>query len=145
MPTEPDMKIDYAQVLRQLQHELDGIDERRQALQASIAAIRRLVTDSDGSEERAFPPEPEAPVRLPVVPPGFFKDKTPTQAYRDLVAHWPGHYTPPQIADLFIQGGIAYQERTALIQAIHSVLKRERKRREAESERGDMGLLRYIR
>lgn len=124
--TESDMKIDYAAVLKALKAELDGMDERRQALLASIAAIRRLVDDEP---EQAYPPAQDAPVRMPVIPPGFFQNMTPTEGYRELMNRWPGHYRPPQIADLFLQGGMpADAGRTALVQAIHSVLKREREK-----------------
>ena len=58
----------------------------------------------------------------------YFAGKSPTDAYRELMRVWPGHYRPPQIADLFMQGGMATPSRTALVQSIHSVLKRERQR-----------------
>src|SRR5579862_5425802 len=125
-----DMKIDYAAVLRQLQTELDGIDERRQALSASIAAIKRLIGDEEG--EQAFPRAQDAPVRMPTIPPRFFERMSPTEAYRELMSRWPGHYRPPQIADLFMQGGMPTPSRTGLVQAIHSVLAREKKRQAAE-------------
>ena len=136
MTSDPEMKIDYAAVLRQLREELAGMDERRQALLASIAAFSRLVDPDDNEPlpELASPTfrtaDPTASdVRLPVIPPGFFLGKSPTEAYRLLTTHWPGHYSPPQIADLFMQGGMAATTRTGLIQAIHSVLKRERQRK----------------
>jgi hypothetical protein len=133
MTTDEQMKIDYAVVLKQLQDELDGMDERRQALLASIAAIRRLV--SDDQTEQAFPPMPDAPVRMPAIPPQFFAGMTPTAAYRELMQRWPGHYKPPQIADLFMAGGMDAPNRTQLVQSIHSVLKRERQRQAAEERR----------
>jgi hypothetical protein len=46
--TEPlDMKINYANVLQQLRQEYAGLEERRQALAASIAAMNRLVDPED--------------------------------------------------------------------------------------------------
>jgi hypothetical protein len=135
MTTDEDMKIDYAVVLKQLHHELDGLDGRRQALLATIAGMKRLVdADDDGQpmtdeqRGRQFPRTEFTDVRMPVIPPGFFVGKSPTDAYRALMERWQGHYTPPQIADLFKQGGMEAPSRTALIQAIHSVVKRERAR-----------------
>lgn len=132
MPPDTDMKIDYALVLKQLQDEIDGLDGRRQALLASIAAIRLLVPEDQQVHfaqdvDRGNGTESNG-VRMPVIPPGFFSGKTPTVAYRDLMKVWPGYYRAPQIADLFMQGGMVVESRTALVQAIHSVLKRERKR-----------------
>jgi len=132
MSADDAMKIDYTMVLKQLQGELDGIDDRRQALLASIAAIKRLVEPNEREQEELYLPRAgvaDSTVRMPVIPPDFFRGKTPTQAYRDLMRVWPGHYRAPQIADLFAQGGLASTgTRTTLVQAIHSVLKRERKR-----------------
>ena len=137
MATDSDMKIDNAAYLRQLQAELDGMDERRQALLATIAAVKRLV-DGDEGRDVAYPPAEDAPVRMPVIPPGFFATMTTTHAYRELMKRWPGHYRPPQIADLFLQGGLSATSRTALVQAIHSVLKRERDKKKA-AEQGRIG------
>src|SRR5438552_8005337 len=104
--TESDMKIDYAAVLRQLRTELAGMDDRRQALLASIAAITRLVAGDEGLEH-AYPPSEPTDVRLPAIPPNFFAGMSTTKAYRELMERWPGHYKPPQLADLFVAGGIA--------------------------------------
>jgi hypothetical protein len=130
MATDSDMKINYAEVLRQLERDLDGIDERRRALQASIAAMRRLVYDDDS----VSPPssfvikfhDPGARRDMPSIPPKHFSKMTPTEAYRELMRLWPQRYTPPEIADLFQAGGMTHKKRTDLLQAIHSILKRER-------------------
>lgn len=135
MLPDSEMKIDYAAVLKQLRAELEGLDDRRQALLASVAAIQRLVEADDQPD--AFPdgtapagriPSYADTIKMPVIPPGAFTGKSPTDAYRELMRVWPGHYRPPQIADLFIQGGMNAPSRTTLVQAIHSVLKRERSR-----------------
>ena len=138
MTTDDAMKIDYALVLKQLQRELDGLDERRKALLASVEAMKRLVasereTDAATRDEIFIPrggvaAAHDSTIRMPSIPPDYFRGKTPTQAYRDLMALWPGHYKPPLIADLFMQGGMVTESRTGLVQAIHSVLKRERQR-----------------
>jgi len=133
--------IDYALVLKQAEEELEGMDERRQALLAMIAALKRLVRDAEPQPQ----PQPElalniAPVARadvarqspPAIPPGFFANKTPTQAYRELMNLWPGEYSPPQIASIFEAGGMASKTRTSLVQAVHSVLKRERQRQKKE-------------
>ncbi len=143
MTTDTDMKLDYAVVLKQLQDELDGMDERRQALLASIAAIKRLVPEDE--KEQAFPPMPDSPPRMPTIPPGFFAGMTPTEGYRELMQRWPGHYRPPQIADLFLAGGMVVANRTALVQAIHSVLKRARQRAAAEERRRTDNVLPMVR
>lgn len=138
MATDAEMKIDYAVVLKHLQEELDGMDERRQALLASIAAMKRLVGDD---QEQAFPPAQDSPVRMPPIPPRFFLGMTPTEAYRELMQRWPGHYRPPQIADLFMAGGMETANRTTLIQSIHSVLKRARQRAAAEERKRSENVL----
>ena len=51
---------------------------------------------------------------------------TPTEAYRALKERWSGDYTPPQIVDAFIAGGLRAKSRTALLAQLHSVLRRER-------------------
>lgn len=132
MSKERDTTMDYTLVLKDLQRQLDGIDGKRQALQASIAAISALIA----ADEQ--PSLPGLSLVLtegskPAIPPGFFKGKSVTQAYRDLMKLWPGTYTPPQIADALVAGGIAASSRTGLIQAVHSVLKREREKKEREA------------
>jgi len=134
---EYDMKIDYALVLKQLQHELSGLDERRQALMATIAGMKRLVDVEVQAE--LFPAAATADNgngALPPVPPDFFKGKTPTTAYRELMSLWPGEYKPPQIARILLAGGMQGTENTSLVQAIHSVIKRERVRLAREAEAG---------
>lgn len=143
MTTDTDMKIDYAVVLKQLQDELDGMDERRQALLASISAIKRLVSGDE--KEVSYPPSPDEPPRMPAIPPNFFAGMTPTEGYRQLMQRWPGHYRPPQIADLFMAGGIDAANRTALVQAIHSVLKRARAREAADERRRAANVLPMVR
>jgi len=140
---DEDMKIDYAAVLKQLQDELGGMDERRQALLASISAIKRLVGDDE--REEAFPPAQDPQVKMPAIPPGFFANMTPTEGYRELMQRWPGHYRPPQIADLFMAGGMMATSRTGLVQAIHSVLKRARQREAVEERRRAANVLPMVR
>jgi hypothetical protein len=140
MTTDSDMKIDYSVVLKQLQQELGSLDARRHALEASIASMAALVSIEEQAE--LFAPSAAAPANGakhgPAVPPGFFAGKSPTQAYRELMKLWPGNYTPPEIASIFEAGGMVTKTRTSLVQSIHSVLKRERKRlaKEAAEEPG---------
>jgi hypothetical protein len=143
MTQDDPMKIDYAQVLRQLQAELDGLDGRRQALTASIAGLKSLVSVDEQVQLFPAPGDQNGVTgngqsslgRLPAIPPGFFSGKTPTQGYRELMKQWPGDYRPPQIADMLLAGGMKAKTRTDLVQAIHSALKRERKRKARESAR----------
>lgn len=135
MTTETDMKIPYVVVLRQLQDELNGIEGRRQALQASIAAMKALVEEDEQPQLPSLAVTAVVPANggKPAIPPRSFRGKTVTQGYRDLMRVWPGEYTPPQIADALVAGGISATTRTALIQAVHSVLKREREKKEREA------------
>jgi len=125
--TDTDMKHDYSPTLRDLQDELDGMDQRRSDLEAAIEALKRLVpTESQPTNgNKAHASNGHKPKIA--VPRGFFAGKTPTQAYRDFIRLWPGEYRPPEIADAFIAGGLD-KSRSDLVQAIHSVLKREKKK-----------------
>jgi hypothetical protein len=137
-----DMKESYAAALRDIEEELAGLDERRSALQAAAAGMRRLI----GNEQRPLP-FVEIPRPSPTssngssrwsIPPGLFAGKTATEAYRMLKQLYPGDYKAPEIADAFVAGGMEVKNRTALVQSIHSVLKRERWKR--EKERSGLGL-----
>ena len=72
--------------------------------------------------------------QAPTIPPNYFKGKKPTQAYRDLLVLAPGEYTAPKVVDAFQAGGMEGRSRTQLLQAVHSVIKRDRDRRRAEQE-----------
>lgn len=135
MTTDADMKIGYVVMLKELQGELDGMDGRRSALMATIAGLRRLIGEDEQQQLPGLNVAQVAPANggKPAIPLGFFKGKTPTQAYRDLRKLWPGDYRPPQIADAFIAGGMSARTRTRLIQAVHSVLKREREKKAAKA------------
>ena len=135
MTTDNEMKINYMVVLKQLQAELDGIDARRQALEAGLAAIKGiLATEANEQPDLAGLDIPSEQKRngAPTIPPEFFAGKTPTQAYRDFKKLWGDDFTPPQIADALEAGGIQIESRTRLIQALHSVLKREREKQERQ-------------
>ncbi len=128
MTTDIEMKIAYSLVLKQLQHERQNLEARGRALDASIESLKRLVSIDEQPELAGL--DVDEPVSIngrPVVPPGFFENKTPTEAYRDLMKIWPRNYRPPEIADALQAGGMKMQ-RTKLLQAVHSVLKREREK-----------------
>ena len=123
--------ITYRAMRDQCQRELDGMEERRQALQATIAGLDRLIKDGSQIDLGG---ELEAPAvttnggraQTPVVPPRFFKGKKPTQAYREFVELWGSDFSVPQIRDALIAGGIEPNDPRKLLAALHSVLRRER-------------------
>ncbi len=134
MTSDADMTMDYALVLKNLQAELDGMESRRKALVAAIAAMRGLVEQSaqhrlDLGDDPVSQPSSNGTGAMHAIPPGFFAGKTLTQAFRDLQALRPGEYVAPQLADIFSEGGVIAKSRTELLQGIHSVLKRDRDRR----------------
>lgn len=136
MTMDTEMKIAYSAMLKQLQHELYGMDAKRQALQATIAGLERLMMMDEQPELTGLEsPDTPSPAKL-TVPPGFFREKTPTEAYRDLQKLWPGQYRPPEVADAFQEGGMVMQ-RSKLLQAIHSVMKRERARASRHGHSGN--------
>ncbi len=137
MTTDTDMKLDYVMVLKNLQTELDGMEGRRKKLLAAIASIGALVSEEEQTRLNLGDQPPPNPLPagsgpLHAIPAGFFAGKTPTQAYRDLMAIRPGDYSAPQIADAFSAGGMTGKSRTEVLQHIHSVKKRERDRRERD-------------
>ena len=130
MSQDTEMSINYRLVLNDLERRLAGMDAQRRALEASIAGVKAYLASMDG-EEPELPltsPNGNGQQGKPPIPPFFFAGKSPTVAYRDLVRLWPADYTPPQIADAFQAGGME-KPRTELLQAIHSVIKRERERK----------------
>jgi|SRR5579862_3944943 len=137
MTTDAEMKINYTAVLRDLERRLSGLDEQRSALEASIQSMRRLVVALEPDAVEVQGAASNGKAAPPAIPPGFFARKTPTEAYRELIRLWPGEYTPPQIADALLAGGMASKTRTELLQAIHSVLKRERAKERVEKETKD--------
>lgn len=140
MTMDTDMKIDYVMLLKHLEHQLATMDGRRAALQKTIAGLKELAATEDAQLDLSgFDAAPEALSRQngkPLVKPGFFKGKTPTQAWRDFKALWGTDFRPPEIADAFEAGGMD-MSRTKMIQAIHSVLKRERNREKKKAKRDD--------
>ena len=132
MTTDTEMNS-YATALRDAEKELAGMDERRRDLMATIAVLKRLEGDEQqrlslGSAVVSDNDDNAKDVGVPEIPTGFFRGKTPTLAYRDLMKLWPRNYKPPQIVDAFIAGGMETKTRTALLGQVHSVLKRERER-----------------
>lgn len=126
--SEREMKHDYSATLRELQTELDGIDQRRSDLEAAIEALKRLVSP----EEHAAVGNGNGTKPKLAIPRGFFSGKKPTQAYRDFSRLWGTDHTPPEIADAFIAGGMTDKSKSELVQAIHSVRKREKQRTKRE-------------
>lgn len=129
MSQDKEMTIDYRVVLNDLERKLDSMDSQRRALESTIAGVKSYLAAMDG-EALELPlgstngngHKPKLPI-----PPSFFSGKTPTAAYRDLIRLWPGEYTPPQVADAFQLGGME-MSRTRLLQAVHSVVKREKEK-----------------
>ena len=134
MSTDTEMKDTYLASLREAEKEIAGMNDRRRALLATVAALRRLVEDDQLSLESSLEDETETKrMKTTIaVPPEFFRNMAPTQAYRELKDRWPGDYTPPQMVDAFLAGGMEARSRTALLGQLHSVLRRERLKLEAE-------------
>lgn len=127
MTSDKDMKNNYLAALGDARAELAGIQDRRRTLEATVAALSKLVEEDEqlplmtgGTQEDS------APKTIPV-PSGFFQSKTPTEAYRDIQKLWPGSYTGVQIRDAFVAGGIRGKSNHALLAQVHSVLRRARK------------------
>ena len=126
--------ITYRAMRDQCQQELDGMEEHRRALRATIAGLDRLIKDGSqidlGSELEA-PTVTTNGSKAPVIPPEFFKGKKVTQAYREFVKLWGADHPIPKIRDALITGGIEI-DRGKLLAGLHSVLRRERLRAELE-------------
>ena len=120
--------ITYRAMRDQCQRELGGMEERRQALQATIAGLDRLIKDGSQIDLGAelAPTVRTNGSKAPVIPPDFFRGKRPTQAYQEFVKLWGADHPVPQIRDALIEGGIQGYERGKLLAALHSVLRRER-------------------
>ena len=138
MITDNDMRTNYLAALRDAKAELTGLQDRRRALEATVAALSRLV---DGESQLSLGADMPGDVgggngRRPSVPPGFFADKTPTEAYRDLQKLWPGEYTGVEVRDAFLAGGMKAKSKNALLAQVHSVRRRERVRAQKATESG---------
>ena len=121
--------ITYRAMRDQCQRELDEMEEHRQALQATLAGLDRLINDGsqmDLGEALGAPTVTTNGSKAPVIPPDFFRGKKPTQAYHEFVKLWGADHPVPQIRDALIAGGIQGYERGKLLAALHSVLRRER-------------------
>ncbi len=128
--------ITYRAMRDQCQRELDGMEGHRQALQATIAGLDRLINDGsqmDLGEELGAPTVMTNGSKAPAIPPDFFKGKTPTQAYRDFVRLWGEDHSVPKIRDALVQGGIG-KSKSELLPALHSVVRRERLKEEKNSK-----------
>ena len=129
MSTDAEMKNSYIDALRDAQNELAGMNNRRRALQATIEGLKRLLTEEEQFSLGADVTESseENGASRPTIPPGFFKGKRATQAYRDFVGLWGADHPMPEIRDALIAGGIEAKSESALLQQLHSVKRRERK------------------
>ena len=132
--------ITYRAMRDQCQRELDGMEERRQALQATIAGLDRLIKDGsqiDLGGELETPTVTTNGSKAPTIPPDFFKGKKPTQAYREFVKLWGADHPVPQIRDAILSGGLQGKSRAELLAALHSVLRRDRLAAEKAAQGGD--------
>lgn len=135
MTADKEMK-NYMAALRDAEKELAGMEGRRRTLQATVEVLGRLLKDEEQLPLGAgMEVETASNGKAPTIPPNYFKGKMPTQAYRDLLVLAPGEYTAPKVVDAFQAGGMEGRSRTQLLQAVHSVMKRDRDRERAEQER----------
>ena len=122
--------------LRDAERELAGMESRRRTLQATVEVLGRLLKDEEQLPLGAgIGVEAESNEKAPTIPPNYFKGKMPTQAYRDLLVLAPGEYTAPKVVDAFQAGGMEGRSRTQLLQAVHSVMKRDRDKKEEQEKR----------
>ena len=129
----------YIAALRDAEKELAGMEGRRRTLQATVEVLGRLVKDEEQLPLGAgVEVEAASNGKAPTIPPNYFKGKMPTQAYRDLLVLAPGEYTAPKVVDAFQAGGMEGRSRTQLLQAVHSVMKRDRDRDKEERERREV-------
>ena len=128
MSTDTEMENTYLASLREAEGELAGMNNRRRRLLATVAALRSLIGDDQLSLDSPLGDKSESErTNIAIaVPPEFFRDMAPTEAYRALKERWSGDHTPPQIVDAFIAGGLRAKSRTALLAQLHSILRRER-------------------
>ena len=133
MKTDTEMKNSYLAALREAQRELAGIDGRRRALQATIAGLSSLIQEDDqlslGGDVVAHSNGSEAPA----IPPNLFKGKQITQAYREFVLLHGEGYRVPQVRDALLAGGVETKVGGNLLAALHSVVRRERLKKEKEA------------
>ena len=137
---------DYRAALKQAEKELANHEKRREALRATIDALKTLL----GVAETAAPaPKPKkkrvvrkrrkrrksAGAGHPEVPAGTFKGMGPTFAYRKFVGIYGTGYSVPQIRDALIQGGVESKSSTSLLTGLHSVRRRDKLKAEAEQRR----------
>lgn len=126
MTMDAEMKDTYLASLREAERELSGMNDRRRALLATVAALRSLV----GGEQLSLDSSQGGESKPDAIPPGFFRGKAPTEAYRQLHDRYPGDYTAPQIVDAFMAGGMEAKSRNSLLAQVHSVRRREKLRAE---------------
>lgn len=135
--TEATMAQEYEAALRKAESDLAGLGQLRRKLEVAIASLRSLVGEDQHAEQEPLAldmPLVNGSKGLPSIPPGLFRGKTQTQAYRELMKLWPGDYKGAQIADMLTAGGLKAESRSKLIAGIHSVLKRERERQRRDEE-----------
>ena len=134
MTTDKEMK-NYLAALRDAEKELAGMEGRRRTLLATVEVLGRLLKDEEQLPLGAgMEVEAASNGKAPTIPPNYFKGKKPTQAYRDLLVLAPGEYTAPKVVDAFQAGGMEGRSRTQLLQAVHSVIKRDRDKLKAQGD-----------
>ena len=124
----------YMAALRDAKNELAGMESRRRALRATVEVLSGLLRDDEQLPLADVGDEKASDGKAPTIPLNYFKGKMPTQAYRDLLVLAPGEYTAPEVVDAFQDGGMEGRSRTQLLQAVHSVMKRDRDKLKAQGD-----------
>ncbi len=70
----------------------------------------------------------------PEVSPSAFRGLGTTKAYRRFLQEYGDGYTPPQIRDALIVGGLRPKSRSGLLTAIHGIIRRDRIKAEKEAK-----------
>lgn len=132
-------KRNYRVALKQAEADLATHDQRGEALRATVAGLKTLLT----AEGPAMRGQKRAPVKRrrrrksagaghPEVPANTFRGMGPTSAYRKFLTMYGGGWSVPQIRDALIQGGVKSSSATSLLTGLHSVRRRDRLKEEAE-------------
>ncbi len=130
----------YRVALKQAEAELAAHEQRGGALRAAVEGLGRLVAAD------APPPRSPAPAKRrkrkrrsagaghPDVAKGTFEGIGPTDAYHKFTEMYGDNYTPPQIRDALIQGGVKSKSPKSVITVIYQI-RDQLKAKEAENRR----------
>lgn len=150
----------YQSALAQARTELANHDKRGEELRAVVQGLESLLGPAPASKKPsakprkkpgpksvAAPSRPNVASRLkpgprsqgaghPEVGPRAFRGLGTTKAYRRFLQEHGDGYTPPQVRDALIAGGLKPKTRSSLLTAIHGIIRRDRIKAEKEARAG---------